>query len=36
MPLFLYKALQTDGSVTEGNIDAEGLEEAFRQLKAVV
>jgi type II secretory pathway component PulF len=33
MPLFLYKALQTDGSVTEGNIDAEGRQEAFRQIE---
>ena len=33
MPLFLYKALQTDGTVTEGNIDAEGRQEAFRQIE---
>jgi len=33
MPLFLYKALQTDGTVTEGNLDAEGRQEAFRQIE---
>jgi len=33
MPLFLYKALQTDGTLTEGNIDAEGRQEAFRQIE---
>ena len=33
MPLFLYKALLTDGTVTEGNIDADGRQEAFRQIE---
>jgi type II secretory pathway component PulF len=33
MPLFLYKALQTDGTIAEGNIDAEGRQEAFRQIE---
>ena len=33
MPLFLYKALQTDGTVTQGNIDADGRQEAFRQIE---
>ncbi len=33
MPLFLYKALGTDGTVMEGNIDAEGRQEAFRQIE---
>jgi type II secretory pathway component PulF len=35
MPLFLYKALQTDGTLTEGNIDAEGRQEAFRQIEGL-
>jgi type II secretory pathway component PulF len=33
MPLFLYKALQADGTVAEGNVDAEGRQEAFRQIE---
>src|ERR1017187_1528619 len=33
MPLFIYKALQTDGTVTQGNIDADGRQEAFRQIE---
>ena len=35
MPLFLYKALQTDGTVTQGNIDADGRQEAFRQIEGL-
>jgi general secretion pathway protein F len=35
MPLFLYKALQTDGTLTQGNIDAEGRQEAFRQIEGL-
>src|SRR5260221_12269968 len=35
MPLFLYKALQTDGTVTEGNLDADGRQEAFRQIEGL-
>jgi type II secretory pathway component PulF len=35
MPLFLYKALQTDGTIAEGNIDAEGRQEAFRQIEGL-
>ena len=33
MPVFLYKALQTDGTIAEGNLDAEGRQEAFRQIE---
>ena len=35
MPLFLYKALQTDGTIAEGNIDADGRQEAFRQIEGL-
>ena len=30
MPVFQYKALQTDGKITEGSIEAEGRQEALR------
>src|SRR4029077_6949286 len=32
MALFQYKALQGDGSVAEGQIEAGGRQEAFRQM----
>jgi type II secretory pathway component PulF len=32
MPTFTYKAIQANGSVTEGQIDAGGRAEAFRQM----
>ena len=32
MPLFQYKALQSDGKVAEGQIEAGGRQEAFRQM----
>ncbi len=35
MPLFLYKALQTDGTVTQGNVNADGRQEAFRQIEGL-
>jgi type II secretory pathway component PulF len=33
MPLFQYKAMQTDGSVAEGQIEAGGRQEAFKQME---
>ena len=33
MPLFQYKALQSDGAVAEGELEAGGRQEAFRQLE---
>ena len=33
MPVFQYKALQGNGSVTEGELEAGGRQEAFRQFK---
>ena len=33
MPLFQYKALQTDGTIAEGEIEAGGRQEAFRQME---
>lgn len=33
MPVFQYKALQTDGKITEGNIEAEGRQEALRLIE---
>ncbi len=33
MPVFQYKALQTDGKIAEGEIDAGGRQEAFRQME---
>src|SRR6266849_5653991 len=32
MPLFQYKALQTDGAVAEGQLEAPGRQEAFQQM----
>jgi type II secretory pathway component PulF len=32
MPLFQYKALQTDGAVSEGQLEAAGRQEAFQQM----
>lgn len=34
MPVFQYKALQFDGAITEGEIEAGGRQEAFRQMEA--
>jgi type II secretory pathway component PulF len=33
MPLFQYKALQGDGAVAEGQLEAAGRQEAFRQIE---
>jgi type II secretory pathway component PulF len=33
MPVFQYKALQTDGKTTEGQLEAGGRQEAFRQME---
>ena len=33
MPLFEYKAVQPDGSVTQGKLEAEGRSEVFRQME---
>ncbi|MCX8107477.1 MAG: type II secretion system F family protein [Verrucomicrobiae bacterium] len=33
MPVFKYKALQPDGVITEGELEATGRQEAFRQLE---
>jgi type II secretory pathway component PulF len=35
MPLFQYKALQADGVVTEGQLEAAGRPEAFRQMETL-
>ncbi|HWH71199.1 MAG TPA: hypothetical protein VNT26_17565, partial [Candidatus Sulfotelmatobacter sp.] len=32
MPLFTYKALQANGSVAEGKLEAAGRQEAFQQM----
>src|SRR6185436_7101495 len=34
MPTFFYKALQADGRTTEGQIEAGGRSEAFRQMES--
>jgi type II secretory pathway component PulF len=34
MPTFLYKALQADGKIAEGQIEAGGRAEAFRQIES--
>ncbi len=34
MPLFTYRAVQSDGTVAEGRLDAAGRQEAFRQLES--
>src|SRR5438477_1591141 len=33
MPTFLYRALQSDGTIAEGQIEAGGRQEAFRQME---
>src|SRR6266567_8710037 len=33
MPLFRYKAIQVDGTIAEGQIEAGGRQEAFRQME---
>src|ERR1700678_246797 len=33
MPVFQYKAFQTDGKTAEGQIEAGGRQEAFRQME---
>jgi len=35
MPKFQYKALQVDGSLTEGQLEAAGRPDAFRQMEAL-
>src|ERR1041384_8367124 len=35
MPLFQYKALQADGVLAEGQLDAAGRQEAFRQMEGL-
>jgi len=35
MPVFQYRALQTDGAVAEGQLEAAGRQEAFRQMEAL-
>lgn len=34
MPVFKYKALQPDGAVTEGELEASGRQDAFRQMES--
>ena len=34
MPVYEYRALQLDGRISEGHLDADGRQEAFRQLEA--
>jgi type II secretory pathway component PulF len=34
MPSFLYKALQADGAITQGRLEAGGRQEAFRQIES--
>jgi type II secretory pathway component PulF len=34
MPIFQYKALQADGQITEGQFEAGGRQEAFRQMES--
>jgi type II secretory pathway component PulF len=34
MPVFEYRALQMDGKIAEGQLEADGREEAFRQMEA--
>ena len=33
MPLFKYRALQVDGAIAEGRLQASGRQEAYRQLE---
>src|SRR5262249_11787816 len=35
MPLFQYRALQADGAVAEGQLEAAGRQEAFRQMEGL-
>src|SRR5438105_7087462 len=35
MPLFLYRALQADGVLAEGQLEATGRQEAFRQMEGL-
>src|SRR6266478_1050130 len=35
MPVFTYKALQTDGLFAEGHLEAAGRQEAFRQMEGL-
>src|SRR5947208_115364 len=35
MPLFQYRALQADGLVAEGQLEAAGRQEAFRQMEGL-
>jgi type II secretory pathway component PulF len=35
MPVFQYKALKGDGAVAEGEIEAGGRQEAFRQMEGL-
>src|SRR5512141_2313571 len=35
MPLFQYKAVQANGAVAEGQLDAPGRPEAFRQMEGL-
>jgi type II secretory pathway component PulF len=35
MPTFQYRAVQADGSITEGRLDAAGRPDAFRQMEAL-
>src|SRR6266568_5055533 len=35
MPVFTYKALQTDGLLAEGQLEAAGRQEAFRQMEGL-
>jgi hypothetical protein len=34
MPVFKYKALQLEGKITEGQLEADGRQEAFRQMES--
>ena len=35
MPLFDYKALQLDGAIAQGQLEAAGRAEAFRQMEGL-
>ena len=35
MPTFHYKALQTDGAIAEGRLEAAGRPDAFRQMEGL-
>src|SRR5215475_3747001 len=35
MPLFQYRALQADGAIAEGQLEAAGRPEAFRQMEGL-